>query len=135
MLADYPDLRVSVQGINALRGGGTRQSELEFNLLGPDLEKLDRLLRPLIAERMRRRPGFVDVDTTLSVRKPELRVAIDRERASDLGLRVEEIAATLQPARRRRAGLEVQGRATSSTTSGCAPSPAKRDDPRRRLRR
>ena len=94
LLAAYPDLRVSVQGINAFRGGGSRQSEVEFSLLGPSLEKLTKY-SDQIAERMRADPAFVDVDTTLSVRKPELRAVIDRERASALGLRVEEIAQTL----------------------------------------
>jgi HAE1 family hydrophobic/amphiphilic exporter-1 len=94
VLAAYPDLRVSVQGINAFRGGGTRQSELEFSLLGPSLEKLTKY-SDQIADKMRADPQFVDVDTTLSVRKPELRAVIDRERASALGLRVEEIAQTL----------------------------------------
>jgi HAE1 family hydrophobic/amphiphilic exporter-1 len=94
LLAAYPDLRVSVQGINAFRGGGTRQSEVEFSLLGPSLDKLTKFSDQL-ADRMRADPGFVDVDTTLSVRKPELRAAIDRERASALGLRVDDIASTL----------------------------------------
>jgi HAE1 family hydrophobic/amphiphilic exporter-1 len=94
VLAAYPDLRASVQGINAFRGGGTRQSEVEFSLLGPSLEKLTKYSDQL-AERMRADPAFVDVDTTLSVRKPELRATIDRERASAMGLRVEEIAQTL----------------------------------------
>ena len=94
LLAAYPELRASVQGINAFRGGGTRQSELEFNLLGPSLEHLTKY-SDQIAERMRADAGLVDVDTTLSVRKPELRAVIDRERASALGLRVEEIAQTL----------------------------------------
>ncbi len=94
ILAAYADLRVSVQGINAFRGGGTRQSELEFSLLGPSLDKLTTFSDQL-ADAMRADPGFVDVDTTLSVRKPELRASIDRERASAIGLRVEEIAETL----------------------------------------
>ncbi len=38
---------------------------------------------------------FLDVDTSLSLRKPELRVHIDRERASDVGIPAQTIAATL----------------------------------------
>lgn len=94
ILAKYPDLRVSVQGVNAFRGGGTRQSELEFDLTGPSLDKLIAYSDQLTA-RMHQDPGFVDVDTSLSVRKPELRAAIDRERASELGISVEDIAETL----------------------------------------
>jgi hydrophobic/amphiphilic exporter-1 (mainly G- bacteria), HAE1 family len=94
IFARYPDLRVSVQGVSAFRGGGTRQSEVEFNLLGPSVEKLT-LFSDQITARMQADGGFVDVDTTLSVRKPELRAVIDRERASELDIQVEDIAQTL----------------------------------------
>src|SRR6185369_13873934 len=94
LLAKYPELRVSVQGVNAFRGGGTRQSELEFDLTGPSLEKLI-AFSDQMTERMKAEPGFVDVDTSLSVRKPELRAVIDRARAAELGISVEDIAETL----------------------------------------
>ena len=38
---------------------------------------------------------YVDCDTSLSLRKPELRVKIDREKASDLDIPVQSIASTL----------------------------------------
>ena len=41
------------------------------------------------------RGHYVDVDTSLSLSKPELRVRIDRERASDLGVSVQTVASTL----------------------------------------
>ena len=40
-------------------------------------------------------PGAVDADTNLVVGKPELGVRIDRAKAGDLGVRVQDIAATL----------------------------------------
>ena len=40
--------------------------------------------------------GIVDADTTLKLDKPELRVQIDRERAADLGVDTEDIAAALR---------------------------------------
>ena len=40
-------------------------------------------------------PGVVDPDTNLIVGKPELGVRIDRAKAADLGVRVQDIAATL----------------------------------------
>jgi len=94
ILAAYPDLRVSVQGVSAFRGGGTRQSQLEFDLTGPSLDKLIQYSDQM-TERMKADPGFVDVDTSLSVRKPELRATIDRERASEAGIQVEDVAETL----------------------------------------
>ena len=40
-------------------------------------------------------PDAVDADTSLVIGKPELRVEIDRERAADLGVRVQDIAQAL----------------------------------------
>lgn len=91
----YPDLRVSVQGVSSFQGGGTRQTDLEFSLRGPDLVRLQAYTEKVIA-RMRDVPGFVDVDTTLSVRQPELRALIDRKKASEFGIQIEDIASTLQ---------------------------------------
>ena len=94
ILARYPDIRSGVQRIGNLGGGG-RGGDLTFNLLGPDLARLteysDRILVALRAN-----PGLADVDTTLSNRKPELQVHIDREKASQFGLRVQDIAAALR---------------------------------------
>jgi len=95
IFADYPDLRASVQGVNIFVGGGIRVSDLEFNLRGPSLERLQDYADKIMA-RMREEPGFVDIDTTLSVRKPELRTLIDRKKASDFGIQIEDIASTLQ---------------------------------------
>jgi HAE1 family hydrophobic/amphiphilic exporter-1 len=95
LLTAYPDLRSSVQGINPLASGGQRLSDLEFNVRGPDLGKLQKYSDTLM-DGMRKLPGLVDVDTTLAVRTPELRLLIDREKASDLGVDVRDIAATVQ---------------------------------------
>src|SRR4029077_17338490 len=73
VMAAYPDLRSSVQNVNLFASGGQRLSDLEFDLTGPSLGKLEKYAADLI-EQMRGSGGFVDIDTTLSVRQPELRV-------------------------------------------------------------
>ncbi|KAB2675122.1 MAG: efflux RND transporter permease subunit [Verrucomicrobia bacterium] len=95
VLARYPDVRSSVQAISVLGGGSGRNSELTFHLLGPDLARLTEYSDRLV-ETLRGDPGLADVDTTLSNRKPELQVRIDREKASQFGLHVAEIASTLR---------------------------------------
>jgi HAE1 family hydrophobic/amphiphilic exporter-1 len=95
ILAEFPDVRSSVQTIFGIGGGGGRRADLTFNLLGPDLARLADYSN-LIVEQLRALPGFVDVDTTLSERKPELQVHIDREKASQFGLRVADVANTLR---------------------------------------
>ncbi|MBI2988123.1 MAG: efflux RND transporter permease subunit [Deltaproteobacteria bacterium] len=95
IFTDYPDLRVSVQPFHIWVGGGVRATDLEFNLRGPSLERLQQYSDQII-EGARKVPGFVDIDTTLSVRKPELRTLIDRKKASEFGIQIEDIAFALQ---------------------------------------
>lgn len=91
----YPDLRVSVQGVNSFTGGGTRQTDLEFNLRGASLALLQNYSDKIMA-RMRGLPGIVDADTTLSVRQPELRVVVDRKKLSEFGIQIADVATTLR---------------------------------------
>ena len=93
-LEDYPDLRVSVNDVSPFQGG-RRPQTFQVSLAGPDLNQLAAYGDQLIAE-LRREGGIVDLDTTLSLRKPEVQVVIDREAASDLGVPVGTIADTLR---------------------------------------
>ncbi len=94
IMARYPDLRSSVQLISPMGSSG-RNTDFSFNLIGPDLEKLTAISERIV-EQMRQVEGMVDVDTTLSNRKPELQAHIDREKASQFGLRVADVANTLR---------------------------------------
>ena len=93
ILVDYPDLRAAVQDVSAIQGGGFRQVMIDLNLRGPDMKKLQEYSEQ-IATWMRSDAVFVDVDTSLSLRKPELRIRPDRERASDLGVSIQSISST-----------------------------------------
>jgi hydrophobic/amphiphilic exporter-1 (mainly G- bacteria), HAE1 family len=94
IMQEYPDLRVAVQDVQAFQAAGFRQVDVDLNLVGPDLKQLQ-TYADQISDWMKQQGHFVDVDTSLSLRKPELRVRIDRERASDLGISVQTIASTL----------------------------------------
>jgi len=95
VMADYPDIRAAVQDVQAFQGTGFRQVEIDLNLSGPDLAQLQ-VYADEITTWMHSKGHYVDVDTSLALRKPELRVEIDREKASDLGVPIETIASTLQ---------------------------------------
>lgn len=95
LMGEYPDLRTSVQGVNAFAGGGNRMTDFEFDIIGPELDQLASISDRIMAG-MREVPGFVDVDSTLALRKPEVRVHIDRKKAAEFGIRVEDIAGTLR---------------------------------------
>ncbi len=94
LMTDYPDLRVSVNDVSAFQGG-RRSQTFQVNLAGPDLNRLADYADQLTAE-LKRQGGIVDLDTTLSLRKPEVQVQVDREAASDLGVPVGTVADTLR---------------------------------------
>src|SRR3954464_438851 len=93
-MARDTDLRSSVQLPQAVNSG-TVSADVEFTLVLPDLAKLNEYADKLIGK-LPRNPGLVDVDTTLALRKPELQVDINRDRASDLGVSVQSVAAALR---------------------------------------
>ncbi len=76
-------------------GQGFMAQPVEFVLQGPVLEDLARLNDAVLME-ARQIPGLVNVDSDLKLNKPEIQVEIDRNRASDLGVSVRDIATTLQ---------------------------------------
>jgi HAE1 family hydrophobic/amphiphilic exporter-1 len=94
ILAEFPDVRSAAQLISNIGGAG-RNADLQFNLSGPDLEKLGEYTDAIIKQ-MRHVPGLVDVDSLMSNRKPELRVEVDRAKASQFGLQIEDVAAALR---------------------------------------
>ena len=68
---------------------------VEFVIEGPTLPELAKANDAILTE-ARAIPGLINVDSNLKLNKPELQVDIDRNRASDLGVSVREIATTLQ---------------------------------------
>jgi HAE1 family hydrophobic/amphiphilic exporter-1 len=93
-LRGLPGVRVSVRGGQGSISVGGPGFEIDFSLLGPDLETLLGF-----AEQLRARApelGLVDADTSLRLDKPELRVEIDRARAAALNVETADIAAALR---------------------------------------
>ncbi len=90
----YRDLRISVRNAPAFNLGGA-PVDIDFNIRGPDLDVLARAAETLRA-RMLEMGGIADADTTLKLDKPELRVVIDRDRAGDLGVAVEDVAMAMR---------------------------------------
>jgi HAE1 family hydrophobic/amphiphilic exporter-1 len=86
------DLRTLVSPVNAFGGG--INTEIMFWIGGPDLDQLTEYSSELMAK-LKAMPGVVDADTNLIVGKPELGVRIDRDKAADLGVNVQDIASTL----------------------------------------
>lgn len=88
------DVRVAVRSGGASINLGGPPYEIDFALLGPDLVDLAGY-----AEELRKKApelGLQDADTTLRLDKPEVRVEVDRNRAADLGVEVQDIASALR---------------------------------------
>ena len=89
-----PNLRVKIVIPSAL-GGGETYFPIRALLLGPDFNRAVELSKDLTA-RLRAIPGLLDVDTSVSLNSPELQVRIDRQRASDLGVRAADVGGAVR---------------------------------------
>jgi HAE1 family hydrophobic/amphiphilic exporter-1 len=87
---EYRNLRSKVMIPSAL-GGGESWFPVQVRILGPDFNQVVQVAKD-VATRIREIPGLLDVEPAVSVNSPELQVKIDRQRASDLGVRAGDVA-------------------------------------------
>jgi multidrug efflux pump len=73
-------------------GQGFRDRPINFVIVTSDsYENLSRVAQAMVAE-MAKNPGLVSPDVDLRLNKPELFLEVDRERAADAGVSVEQVA-------------------------------------------
>ena len=75
------------------RGGGG--SAVQAVLGGTDYAELVQW-RDKLMQRMQENPGLANVQSNYEERKPQLRVAVDRDRAADLGVSLQTVGRTLE---------------------------------------
>ncbi len=75
-------------------GGHSTKSQYQFTLQSADIETMYAASNKLLA-RMRDIPGLQDVTTDLQIKNPQINVAIDRDRASSLGITANQIESAL----------------------------------------
>ena len=73
-------------------GGG---KQIDFSLQGPDQRELERLTLKIL-EQVRTIPGLVDLDSSVKPNKPSIAIQLKRESASEMGLSVAPVSATLR---------------------------------------
>ena len=78
-----------------ITSGGTGQIPIEIKIFGKDLLTLEKTAFEMMAK-IKPVQGLYDIDTTLRYGKPELQFIIDRDRASQLGLNVGQIASVMR---------------------------------------
>jgi HAE1 family hydrophobic/amphiphilic exporter-1 len=88
-----PEIHSGVELVSAI-GGNQSNAEIQYFIQGPDLDQLAKYSDALMAK-MKQIPGVADADSTLRSGKPEVRLAINRERAADLGVSVQDIEQAL----------------------------------------
>jgi HAE1 family hydrophobic/amphiphilic exporter-1 len=96
-LKAHPAYRPSVSVRNPLGGseGGGAGFPISMNLLGPDLSRLADYSLQLLAK-AQKMPSLTDPKISLNVANPEIRVAVDRRRAADLGVRMSTVGNALR---------------------------------------
>lgn len=90
-----PGCKVYIEDFEPIAVGGRRSAPLQFDIKGPDIKELEILTGQMMAELMKR-PGYVDISTDLELTKPEVRVYVDRNKASDAGVDIREISSAVR---------------------------------------
>jgi len=97
-LAQVPGINAYVQVPPPINlGGRPTQAQYQFTLQSPDTETLYRVA-PIFEQKLRSLPQLVDVTSDLRLKNPQLTVAIDRDRATSLGISAEAIEDALYAA-------------------------------------
>ncbi len=91
---EYPFARPRLTFPNAL-GGRDTFSPIRAQLLGPDMRRLVGYAKQANLELVKE-PSVSDIKANLNLNTPELQVVIDRPLASDLGVRVSDIAGAVR---------------------------------------
>jgi len=87
-------LRISVSPVSLISVGGI-SGDVQYMIGGPDMNKLEACAKKVMAE-LRKVEGAVDVDSSLSLGKPQFGIKIDRPKAAELGVSIADIANTLR---------------------------------------
>jgi HAE1 family hydrophobic/amphiphilic exporter-1 len=72
--------------------------DIEVELLAPRTESMERLyeLATAVAGRLKTIPALTNIDVSIDITKPEYQVVVNRKRAMDLGLSVNQVATTVK---------------------------------------
>jgi len=97
-LTGIPGINVYPQVLPTIRiGGQLTKGQYQYTLQDTDLQVLYHWA-PLLFDRLKGLPGFLDVNTDLQITSPQVLVEINREKASALGVTALQIEAALNNA-------------------------------------
>jgi multidrug efflux pump len=93
--ADVPGVRAVASLPGGWSIGSSGSAPVEIVLGGTDYGELVQW-RDLLMDRMQDNPGLSNVQSNFEERQPQLRVAVDRDRAADLGISLGTVGRTLE---------------------------------------
>ncbi|HQG31746.1 MAG TPA: efflux RND transporter permease subunit [Deltaproteobacteria bacterium] len=94
-LESVPGIRAYLRNPPPIRIGGYQtKSQYQYTLQGTDIRELY-TYAPLLETKLKKLPGFQDVTSDLQIKSPQVSVKIDRNKASSLGLSIEQIQRAL----------------------------------------
>lgn len=86
----HPNVQAKINQPSGIGGGGEYFGAIRATILGPDLIQTSQYGQEAVA-RMNKSPILLDVGTNATLSSPELQVKVDRQRASDLGVRAQDV--------------------------------------------
>jgi len=95
VMASYPSYKPTIVMRTPIGGGETSSYPIQVNLTGTDLQTLSGYALRLLAG-VQAMPTISDSKAVVNLSNPELRVAVDRQRAADLGVRISDLARALR---------------------------------------
>ncbi len=97
-VAKVPGILTFIQNPPPIRiGGRMTKSQYQFILQSTDTKELYSASNTLM-ERLKNTPGFLDVTSDLLITNPTVKVQIDRDKASSLGISAEQVESALYSA-------------------------------------
>jgi len=97
-LTGIPGFTVYPQKLPTIRiGGNLTKAAYQYTLQDADTANLYKW-SPILLDKIRRLPGFLDVNSDLQITSPQVLVQIDRDRASAMGVNAVQIEAALNDA-------------------------------------
>jgi HAE1 family hydrophobic/amphiphilic exporter-1 len=97
-LSRVPGVKVFLQNPPAINVGGQQtKAQYQFALQSPNVQELYQYA-PVLEQKLRTLSDLQDVNSDLQIKNPQIQVSVDRDRASSLGLTVNQIETALSNA-------------------------------------
>ncbi len=95
-LSGMENLKISVEPVQAISGGGMRNAAIQVDIKGHELDKLENIAQSLVKS-LSGMDGYVEMDTSYEKGKPEIEVLIKRNQAYAMGVTPYSIAQAIKP--------------------------------------